>query len=92
MIIGVLAGSAAGAAADTLSRQNAQKPSQQDCICYRVCEFMSRGVFGQSRAPADPQLGAKCPRLNEEVIYDNMAKCICGNIDSSPKSRTSPNH
>lgn len=87
LIIAILASSPVLGASTGASQDKAS------CLCYRVCEFRARDVFKRWDHEVVPKMARNCPRLHEEVIYDNMAKCACQSARAkSGGGRTSPNH
>jgi len=65
------------------------------CFCALVCAGFSNPP-NVSHVPPGQSLAA-CPRLRDEVIYDNQAKCGCNMgapnwSQQQPRGRSSPNH
>ncbi|TMV04912.1 hypothetical protein FGK63_17695 [Ruegeria sediminis] len=71
--------------------QTPKPPSRSECICMAVCQTLAN----PGRVVTQP--GRGCPNIHDELIYDNMARCVCCPTPRQPErkgefGRESPNH
>jgi hypothetical protein len=86
----VLSAGAAPAAGGLFARKDKRPPPPEWCFCARVCQQSQPGF---ARRDAAGDVIAHCPQLNDELVYDNRARCQCAaqTRRAAPERRLSPN-